>query len=488
MKPKKNYSKKNAILGPFLVVLVMLAAMIYSYMQVLNNDIDDEYHSVGEMLKRVSKIVIALNYGFSNYLESPPIPASGFNQNISDGLCRIKHKESSVVSNQKANSSPPISISYMMIGVESLCDAQNPLYQSMLRKVSLAPTLSFIHDLDGYITGVHYIDNQGYAISAPDSVIKDLTREQLVTVKLRAFWQQASSNADVISVVGPSAFSEVLRQRNNMALAMPVFRESEFQGVVVMDVSVDKLIGSDSRLQGKIQLVRTADLPADGSAYQPYRLEANYVNLDHYLYYEWNWAAEAKQFLAEKQSALIALLLAYMVSVVALFYFNTRIEKSYYENLASRDPMTGLLNRRGMKEFLTSQKHRRYLSIAVLDIDNFKSINDTHGHDVGDDVICYMGERIEHSMRDTDAVARFGGEEFVVYLTGEDAAQLKTVMQRIKDAITKDSKQVVSNGFTISGGVEVIESDPDWSFDELFKLADEKLYEAKTTGKDKLVF
>ncbi|EPB4931287.1 GGDEF domain-containing protein [Vibrio fluvialis] len=141
-----------------------------------------------------------------------------------------------------------------------------------------------------------------------------------------------------------------------------------------------------------------------------------------------------------------------------------------------------------MKEFLTSQKHRRYLSIAVLDIDNFKSINDTHGHDVGDDVICYMGERIENSMRDTDAVARFGGEEFVVYLTGEDAAQLKTVMQRIKDAITKDSKQVVSNGFTISGGVEVIESDPDWSFDELFKLADEKLYEAKTTGKDKLVF
>lgn len=488
MKPKKNYSKKNAILGPFLVVLVMLAAMIYSYMQVLNNDIDDEYHSVGAMLQRASKIVVALDYGFTNYFESPPILSSGFNQGVSDGLCRITPKESLIISNKKANSSPPISISYMLVGDESLCDEHHPLYRSMLRKVSLAPIISFLHDLDDYIIGVHYIDNHGYVISAPDSVIKDISKEQLVTVKLREFWQEASSHPDVISVVGPSAFSEVLHQRNNMTLTMPVFQDNEFQGVVVLDVSVDKLIGSDSRLQGKIQLVRTADLPADGTAYQPYRLEANYVNLDHYLYYDWNWAAEAKQFLAEKQSALIALLLAYMVSVVALFYFNTRIEKSYYENLASRDPMTGLLNRRGMKEFLTSQKHRRYLSIAVLDIDNFKSINDTHGHDVGDDVICYMGERIEHSMRDTDAVARFGGEEFVVYLTGEDAAQLKTVMQRIKDAITKDSKQVVPNGFTISGGVEVIESDPDWSFDELFKQADEKLYEAKTTGKDKLVF
>lgn len=150
--------------------------------------------------------------------------------------------------------------------------------------------------------------------------------------------------------------------------------------------------------------------------------------------------------------------------------------------------MTGLLNRRGMEGFLKGKRHSQYLAIAVLDIDDFKQINDTYGHDMGDKVICYIGEQIETHIRSSDAVARFGGEEFVVYVTAKEQEQIQKIMQRIFDAVCQDSTHILEQGFTISGGIEIVESKKALSFEEQFKAADEKLYVAKTSGKNQLVY
>ncbi|CSB56877.1 diguanylate cyclase [Vibrio cholerae] len=150
--------------------------------------------------------------------------------------------------------------------------------------------------------------------------------------------------------------------------------------------------------------------------------------------------------------------------------------------------MTGLLNRRGMESFLKGKRHSQYLAIAVLDIDDFKQINDAYGHDMGDRVICYIGEQIENHIRSSDAVARFGGEEFVVYVTAKEKEQITRIMQRIFDAVCRESPLILEPGFTISGGIEVVESTTDRSFEDLFKAADEKLYVAKTSGKNQLVY
>lgn len=150
--------------------------------------------------------------------------------------------------------------------------------------------------------------------------------------------------------------------------------------------------------------------------------------------------------------------------------------------------MTGLLNRRGMQGFLKGKRHNQFFAIAVLDIDDFKQINDTYGHDTGDKVICYIAEQIENHIRSADAVARFGGEEFVVYITAKEQEQITKIMQRIFDAVCGDSQAILAAGFTLSGGVEVVGSDSERSFEELFKAADEKLYVAKTRGKNQLVY
>lgn len=141
-----------------------------------------------------------------------------------------------------------------------------------------------------------------------------------------------------------------------------------------------------------------------------------------------------------------------------------------------------------MEAFLRNTTHSEYLALSVLDIDNFKSINDAYGHDVGDDAICFMAEQIEKSIRDSDAVARFGGEEFVVYLRGRDVEKMRMTMERVREAIGRDSANVVEGGFTVSGGVEIVRSEENSDFESLFKAADEKLYEAKNSGKNRLVF
>lgn len=151
--------------------------------------------------------------------------------------------------------------------------------------------------------------------------------------------------------------------------------------------------------------------------------------------------------------------------------------------------MTGLLNRRGLEAFWRSVDHDQLFALTVFDIDDFKLINDTYGHDKGDDVIRYMSRQISNSVRSSDVAARFGGEEFVVYMKGDDRETLMRTLERVKNAISVKSADIVPNGFTVSGGVCIVETEQSkLNFEEIFKYADEKLYLAKTTGKDRLEF
>ncbi|WP_048614060.1 GGDEF domain-containing protein, partial [Vibrio coralliirubri] len=83
----------------------------------------------------------------------------------------------------------------------------------------------------------------------------------------------------------------------------------------------------------------------------------------------------------------------YLFSVTIFFYVNSNIERGYFKELAAKDPMTGLLNRRGLEVFWQSVEHDQLFALTVLDIDDFKSINDTYGHDKGDDVIRFMSRQ-----------------------------------------------------------------------------------------------
>jgi two-component system, cell cycle response regulator len=133
-----------------------------------------------------------------------------------------------------------------------------------------------------------------------------------------------------------------------------------------------------------------------------------------------------------------------------------------------------------------ASRFRRKLSVIVTDIDFFKKVNDTYGHDVGDQVIKGLGEILKRQKRTTDIVARFGGEEFVVLCEQTDEAGALLLAERIREELERTSFTSPMGQFSVTCSLGVAtfpEDGADW--DTLFKAADEALYVSKRAGRNK---
>jgi diguanylate cyclase (GGDEF)-like protein len=159
-----------------------------------------------------------------------------------------------------------------------------------------------------------------------------------------------------------------------------------------------------------------------------------------------------------------------------------------------RDAMTGLYNRRFLDEFIDkvmsqALREKETYSVLMLDVDFFKMVNDTYGHDVGDKVIVEIGKLVRGSIRESDLGIRYGGEEFVVMLHNADEAGTLKVAQAIHDnfgELVFDAGNGETLQKTMSIGVSKFPTDGDTIW-KAIKLADTALYVAKTTGRDKIV-
>jgi diguanylate cyclase (GGDEF)-like protein len=156
---------------------------------------------------------------------------------------------------------------------------------------------------------------------------------------------------------------------------------------------------------------------------------------------------------------------------------------SELRRLATRDPLTALFNRReGVRllenEVERSREHGRTVSVLLIDIDNFKGVNDTLGHAGGDRMLALVGGAILSSARETDAVVRWGGDEFAVWLPETDAI----VARRQAEAVVVAVRQL---GCTVSVGVAEWNSTREGA-NELLLAADKALYEAKAAGRDRV--
>jgi len=161
------------------------------------------------------------------------------------------------------------------------------------------------------------------------------------------------------------------------------------------------------------------------------------------------------------------------------------------EHQATHDDLTGLPNRRLLYDRLIhnlaqSRRHKRLMGVMFVDIDHFKSINDTHGHDVGDDVLCEVANRLRQCIRVSDTLARQGGDEFVVLMSEiskpEETHRLATVMLNAMSKPLKMNKLELP--ITLSIGVAIFDPESGDSHEALLRKADEALYEVKHTGRN----
>ena len=190
-------------------------------------------------------------------------------------------------------------------------------------------------------------------------------------------------------------------------------------------------------------------------------------------------------------------LLARSVTQIRRKRYSDKLRASLTESVefAVTDALTGLNNRRYLDTHLAtlvdrSNRRGRPLSVLITDIDHFKAINDTHGHEGGDDVLRDFARRVRGAVRGADLACRYGGEEFVVVMpdtTSEIAAQ---VAERLREAVAAAPFRISATGtaaeVTTSVGIATLEADGEGA-DSLLRRADKALYQAKNNGRNRVV-
>jgi diguanylate cyclase (GGDEF)-like protein len=165
------------------------------------------------------------------------------------------------------------------------------------------------------------------------------------------------------------------------------------------------------------------------------------------------------------------------------------IDVETLERLAVTDPLTGLANRRGgersvASEIARARRQRTALSCIFIDIDRFKRINDTYGHQAGDRLLRDISDLLRRTLRAYDILVRWGGEEFLLILPGVTLEQARKLAERIRVAVERLDTQGLGE-VTISAGTAAL--DGSYDFETMLMAADRRLYEAKASGRNAVV-
>ncbi len=176
-----------------------------------------------------------------------------------------------------------------------------------------------------------------------------------------------------------------------------------------------------------------------------------------------------------------------LVTREALEQIKTELQET--RRMAHEDALTGIQNRRGMELALAREvEHAHHygtpLSLAMLDLDHFKQLNDRYGHETGDKVLVHLATLMRQAQRETDVLVRYGGEEFLIILPGTDLNGAWFVVDRLRATVTATPLQCDNNKIATSFSAGIAQLKADESGQNLISRADNALYEAKRSGRN----
>ncbi len=183
---------------------------------------------------------------------------------------------------------------------------------------------------------------------------------------------------------------------------------------------------------------------------------------------------------------LLTLLLLSLVTMLRTEYDRVARHARSMEDAARTDPLTGIANRRALEDWMQSFEHQdaeRGAALVLFDIDHFKTINDQHGHLVGDEILVMTAQLIRSQLRTMDRVGRWGGEEFLVILEDVSMANALRFADRVRHLVTV-SAHPVAGSVTISAGIALCS--PGEAVADTFRAADATLYAAKSGGRNRV--
>ncbi len=168
------------------------------------------------------------------------------------------------------------------------------------------------------------------------------------------------------------------------------------------------------------------------------------------------------------------------------------VKTQQLEVMVKQDSLTGVHNRRFLEqvlelEFQKAQLNDDLLSLALLDLDNFKSINDQFSHHVGDQVLCTVGQLMRNCVRAKDVAARYGGEEFVLALPKASLEQAQVICERLRKSIEEYPWDEIHPRLKVTASIGIAVNSEVQNHEKLLQLADEQMYRAKRNGKNRVV-
>ena len=205
--------------------------------------------------------------------------------------------------------------------------------------------------------------------------------------------------------------------------------------------------------------------------------------------------------LSNRVNGVTAIAIGFFLSFILWQYNYTNItqkklieiQQKHLEQLAYYDPLTGLPNRRFLeelvkREYALMRRHGHETVIIILDIDNFKNINDTYGHPVGDNVLKQLADLLRNNVRESDTVSRFGGEEFIILMPKTSLEGGYVFAERLRKIIMDEifTAGALTLRITASFGVSSLRDINSKTLEDYYFLADKALYLAKKSGKNRV--
>jgi diguanylate cyclase (GGDEF)-like protein len=280
------------------------------------------------------------------------------------------------------------------------------------------------------------------------------------------------------------------------------------QTMPVHSISFDEMAAKLNALQGQFQPAYH-QLAQAFTSHRKYQSEASTQQL-HQLRarFELQYSQQENQVLAQ-QNAIVTLQLAQQKSqniqllLLSIFAFvacvllgvlvlRNKKHKQRLERLATTDELTGLCNRRHILAMLEHQmmqasRYQQSLTIAMLDLDWFKQINDAYGHHIGDKVLVSFAQTCKHTLRESDQLGRIGGEEFLLLLHHTSATDAQTLLEKLQKKVADIGPQlaIATPAITFTAGVVAYQHDD--NMEDLLQLADLALYRGKKNGRNQIV-
>jgi len=478
---------KKAFLSLTASFLVVLSILLVDSAEESDKQYGIENQGVTRSLAELTQIINALEYNITALY-----PLHGDTYVFSHGK-KVEGETCYFISEEQQ--APRFD--FMFSGPREMCDPKSVLSAEAGKRLFIAPTMAYFANTIDTISAIYFISKDKFIISSPSdfaSTIKGDTFDSVVNS--RPYWVNTvrfglAQGQDQVVYTGQ--YDDYLTGKKVVTLTKGIYVDGEFKGVLGIDGYVANLV-SNPKHGYKVTSTRGANKYGFMDFTHSRPLYVDGINTQLYLSIEEDKSEHFLHVLEMERVQLSILLALYVVSALWLWRFYTKQEHNRLNNLAMHDPLTGLLNRRGFEARLLAQDEEPIIGVGVFDIDDFKVVNDVHGHKVGDEVICHVAKLMMNSVRQQDIVARFGGEEFVVAITGESSELLSSIFQRIQNDISLQSYRCPTGdkvNISVSGGATLYSL---YKFDSVGHLwenqsirsSDEQLYKAKAAGKNQV--